>query len=504
MKLSTLLASLKNPFQILGKSDFFEEIDVEDLAIDSRLVVKNSAFFAFAGSKTDGMNFVFDAANRGASAIFLSFAANFAAEEFSKKFPKIAVFVGDNFAILTEILEIFYQPKPARIYAITGTNGKTSVAEYTRQILQILGKNSASIGTLGINCHSEIAPQLINSSLTTPDIISLHKNLNLLKQNAVDDVAIEVSSIGLHQNRIAGIKIKVASFTNFTQDHLDYHGDMASYFAAKMLLFERALEVGSVAVLNSDIPEFLQIKKICKQRMLKIIDYGRLATNLCLISFESGKLKFDFEGEIFEFEMTIEGEFQAYNMLCAIGNVIAGTGLAKSELREILPNLSKISAAKGRLQKIGEITNGAKIFVDFAHSPDAIANVLKAARKISKARVLILLGCGGDRDAKKRPIMGKIASELADLVIITDDNPRKESPAQIRQEILAGISKEFMHKIIEISDRKTAILEGIKMLQTNDLLILAGKGHEKYQIIGLEKFPFDEEKIVADAIKQRT
>lgn len=501
MKLSALVSRLKTPIHILAGANLIPQIEIVDLAIDSRLVKQNSAFFALDGNKNNGTDFAFDAALRGAKAIILPEKTEFNLAEFCQKFPQIVLFAAENFSVLVEFLGFFYQPQPSNIYGITGTNGKTSVAEYTRQILQILDYNSASIGTLGVNSNLPASSQLIGSGLTTPDIISLHKNLHFLKQNSVDDVAIEVSSIGLHQQRIAGLKIAVGAFTNFSQDHLDYHGDMASYFAAKMLLFERVLERNSTAVLNSDISEFLAIKKICNQNSLRIIDYGRFATVLRLISFENQRLKFAFGGEIFELELSMGGEFSAYNMLCALGNVIASHNLAVSEIKAILPKLAAISSAAGRMQKIGELSNGAKIFIDFAHTADAIANVLKAAKQVSQGRVLILFGCGGNRDTKKRPIMAKIACSLADLVFVTDDNPRDEDPATIRREIMQNCD---LAKAQEIPDRQLAILAAISMLRPYDTLILAGKGHEKYQVIGLEKFPFDEEKIVADALSKQS
>lgn len=477
MKLSQILLQLKTPFQVPTNPD---QIQVDDIAVDSRLVKKNSVFFALPGKTKDGREFVADAVARGASLVISSEVCDHV------------------FDLLVEFLKIFYSPLPANIYAITGTNGKTSTAEFTRQILQFLGKKSASVGTLGVMCDDEIKPQLQNSSLTTPDIVSLYKNLNILKKNAVDDVAIEMSSIGLEQGRVAGLKIDVAAFTNFTQDHLDYHKSMAEYFRCKMILFDSVLADRGCAVLNSDISEFAEIKKICENRGCRIIEYGYNARDLKLLRVFDHHVSFEFKAKTYEFDLLARGDFQAFNLLCALGNVLAKYELSEKNLSELLTKFYLLQSAPGRMQKVGSLANGAEIFVDFAHSPDALENVLKLARSTAKNRVIVLFGCGGDRDTKKRSVMGAIACKLADVVVVTDDNPRSENPAKIRAEIMSACDKE---KTIEINDRRLAIEESVKLLQKDDVLILAGKGHEKYQIIGDKKSEFDEEKIVEAILK---
>ena len=491
MKLSKILSQVKANYEIVGSRDLLEQIEVEDIAIDSRLVKKNSAFFALHGKTKDGAEFITSAIEKGASVI-ISNKSN--ADFFIKsKNPS---------QLLSEFLRVFYNPLPTNIYAITGTNGKTSTVEFTRQILEFLGKKSASIGTLGVMCDEDIKQHLQNSSLTTPDIVSLYKNLQILRNNDVNDVAIEVSSIGLEQGRIAGLKIGVGAFTNFTQDHLDYHKSMEEYFRCKMILFNsslvnRVLNVGGIAVLNSDIPEFEKIKNICVENKHAIIEYGYKARDLKLISAIDHKVKFEFQQKIYEFELSASGEFQAFNALCALGNVLAKHKISESELENLLKKFSALNPAPGRMQRAGILSNKAHVFIDFAHSPDALINILKLARSLTKSRVVVLFGCGGDRDVKKRPVMGKIACELADLVIVTDDNPRTESPEVIRSEILAVCDTQ---KAIEIPDRKLAIEKAINMLKAGDILILAGKGHEKYQIIGDKKIEFDEELIVKNVI----
>ncbi len=497
MKLSQILSQVKTNFEIIGNRDLLDRIEVDDIAIDSRLVKKNSVFFAIPGQKTSGENFINAAIQNGATVIVVSDATP--SPLVGEGWGEGIVFLKSTnpSQLLSEFLQIFYAPLPANIYAITGTNGKTSTAEFTRQILQFLGKKSASIGTLGVICDAVPSDELQNSSLTTPDIVSLYKNLQILKKKGVDDVAIEVSSIGLQQGRVAGLKIAVGAFTNFTQDHLDYHKNMAEYFRCKMLLFSSVLENGGSAVINSDISEFEEIKRICEKNNHPIIDYGFKANSLKLLQISRNLVSFQFRQKNFQFKLSASGDFQAFNALCALGNVLAKHEISDEKLCELLAKFDQLQPAPGRMQRVGGLKNGAQIFVDFAHSPDALENVLKLARGLTKSRVVVLFGCGGDRDAKKRPVMGALASKLADLVVITDDNPRTENPTRIRAEILDACDKS---KTIEIDNRKVAIEKAVGLLQACDILILAGKGHEKYQIIGDKKFQFDEEQIVKNVL----
>jgi UDP-N-acetylmuramoyl-L-alanyl-D-glutamate--2,6-diaminopimelate ligase len=494
MKLISLLSKIKTKHEIKSGD---ASCTVTNIAIDSRLVKKGDIFFALLGKTQDGSKFISDAIAKGASVI-VSTSDCHPCEGLD---PVVLIKTSDVFALLVETLKEFYAPLPANIYAITGTNGKTSTAEFTRQILQFLGKKSASIGTLGIRCDADIESQLQSSSLTTPDIVSLYKNLSILKKNGVDDVAIEVSSIGLEQGRIAGLEIDVGAFTNFTQDHLDYHKSMVEYFRCKMILFSDVLPNGSNAVLNADILQFDEIKKICEKKNHHIIDYGFKAEKLRIKKIEhldlGQRVFFELDKNDYKFDLATSGDFQAFNALCALGNVLTKNKISQSDLQKILPEFSKLQPAAGRMQRVAILKNKAQVFIDFAHSPDALENVLNLARQLSK-RVVVLFGCGGDRDAKKRPIMGEIASRLADLIIVTDDNPRSENPAAIRSEILATCDAK---KTIEIDDRKLAIEKAISILEPHDILILAGKGHEKYQIIGEKKFEFDEEKIVKNVTK---
>lgn len=508
MKLQQILEQVKTQFKVIANNHLLAQTDVKNLAIDSRLIKDGDVFFALKGIKNDGVQYAFSSAKLGANTIIINSQSLLEINHFQQQFPKVIVITSDNnFALLIEFLKIFYQPLPKNIYGITGTNGKTSCVEYIRQILNILNIKSASIGTLGINCDQMVKDQLASSSLTTPDIVALYRNLYTLKKSAIDDVAIEVSSIGLDQKRVAGLKINCAGFTNFSQDHLDYHLNMENYLQCKLKLFSEIVDNSGVAVVNADIDEFNKIKSICDNRKIKIIDYGYKAKLLKLIDINLQDVKFEFNNETFQFKMAINGDFQAYNLLCALGCIIANHNLKANELKKLLENFYHIQVAPGRMQKIVKLANNAEIFIDFAHSPDALKNVLLQAKKIQQkknndnfrqSRIIVLFGCGGDRDRKKRPIMGEIACQLADLVIITDDNPRTETPKDIRQEILVGCNQ---NKVIEIADRFMAINQAVKMLGANDILILAGKGHEKYQIIGDKKIVFDEEQIVKNALK---
>jgi UDP-N-acetylmuramoyl-L-alanyl-D-glutamate--2,6-diaminopimelate ligase len=566
MKLTEILAQLKNNnFEVITNSAAnnnaatnIDNIEIADIALDSRLVKKNAVFFALDGKTVKGCDFIADAVKKGAAVIIVArenireniLAAvkksgckklrpgklrpgKLRAEKFSgdstdsvSKLPApqpeqpennnqncILLAAQNPFLLLVEFLGIFYAPLPANIYAITGTNGKTSVAEFTRQIFRFLGKKSASVGTLGIICDCVTRNYLPDSSLTTPDIVCLYKSLFQLKKAAVEDVAVEVSSIGLEQLRIAGIKIKVGSFTNFTQDHLDYHHSEEEYFRCKMLLFNNFLEESSLAILNSDIPEFSKIKKICTQRKHHILEYGFQARDIKLQKIEQiakgQKVFFTFRQQNYYFELSFKGEFQVFNLLCALGNILATNNLNQSQLKNLLQQFYLLQPPAGRMQHVVTLLNQAQIFIDFAHSPDALKNVLQSGRKMiagqaatenyAAPRLIVLFGCGGNRDHKKRPVMGNIACQMADLVIITDDNPRNEKPQAIRAEILTGCHGN-MSKIIEISDRKQAIKKAVSLLAAGDILIIAGKGHEKYQIIGGQTFDFDEELIIKEAL----
>ncbi len=513
--------------------------EVSAIEIDSRLVKNGAIFFALQGHKLDGAKFIDTAFENGAIAVVC--AKNHQLNSNNK-----IIEVDDVYEALIAALQKFYPDLPQNIFTVTGTNGKTSVAYFIQQMQHILGKKSASIGTIGIKssnapCHSDANTSPVNNgNLTTPDIVSLYKNLAALKQNGIDDIAIEASSIGLEQKRLAGLKIRLGAFTNFTQDHLDYHQSMAKYFDCKMLLFKEVLKPKDIAVLNADIAEFEDIQKIALARDLQVFSYSTKGSSKPYsATISSDQKTLEIFGKKYPLNINLAGDFQKANLLCALLSVLSYYQPTAQQIEFLINNLSQIKPAEGRMQLAATLKNNARIFIDYAHTPDALENVLSTAQKIlhndsytkatsnlqktalvygdpsqagrsecsvknkkytkfQRALVYVLFGCGGDRDHGKRPQMGAIAASLADFVIITDDNPRTENAATIRKEILSGCD---LSKTVEIDNRKEAIKQAISRLKANDILIIAGKGHEKYQIIGTEKFEFDEEKIVKVLLK---
>jgi UDP-N-acetylmuramoyl-L-alanyl-D-glutamate--2,6-diaminopimelate ligase len=467
-------------------------IEITNIEIDSRKITQNGLFFALNGITTHGREFIDHAIKNGAIAVICQ-------EDNQKITERNGIKIynhPDAFSLLVKSLQNFYPKLPKNIFAITGTNGKSSSCDFIFQLLDFLNLNSAFIGTLGVKSNVKI-DNLSSSSLTTSDIITLYKNLNILAQNNIDHVALEASSLGIEQNRLAGIGISLGAFTNFTQDHLDLHKTMDNYFKAKMLLFNNLMNDKSHAILNSDIEEFSKIKKICQDKNHNIFSYGQKGEFIKLISsqnLENGfELQLEISGKKFSCQIKEIANFQIYNILCALSIVISYYNLSEEKIAFLLQKLPDLHSVSGRMQKIRELKNGAKIFIDYAHTPDAIKNILNNSKKIQHNKLHILFGAGGDRDKIKRPLMGKIASQFADKIIITDDNPRFEDAAQIRTEILSACDQK---KTIEIADRKIAIEYAVKNLEANDILLIAGKGHETYQIIGDKKIDLDEREIV--------
>lgn len=447
------------------------DYDIKGIAINSNLVSEDFIFAAIPGSKVDGAKFIPDAIKNGARVILVPSDYTLNIIKNNVQFIKLENIRED----LGEILANFYNKKPKHIHAITGTNGKTSIADFLRQITSMLGFNSASMGTLGIIRDNQ-PPQ---ESLTTPDPVTLHNNLNELANDGVNYIALEASSHGLDQGRLAGVKADVAGFTNLTQDHLDYHENMNEYLNAKSKLFTEILKPTGVAVLNADIKQYETLKEICNKAGRKTISYGKKGHEVKLISrtptTTGQKLNLEIYGVKYEINIPLAGEFQAMNVLCAAAMAISLTN-HPNKIIELLP---KIKGAKGRLEFIGKTPNNASIYIDYAHTPDALENVIKALRPHCENKLHILFGCGGDRDKTKRPLMGKAANDLADICIITDDNPRSEEASVIRSEIIAACPNG-----INIGDRTAAIKYAIRTLKEGDILILAGKGHETGQKIG--------------------
>jgi UDP-N-acetylmuramoyl-L-alanyl-D-glutamate--2,6-diaminopimelate ligase len=465
--------------------------EIVGLSADSRQVKPGFLFAALRGAQRDGRAFAGEAVAQGAVAILTDDPAALALDPAER--DRIAI-IGDANPQrrLALFAARFYRRQPRIIAAVTGTNGKTSVAHFTREIWTALGYGAASLGTLGL-----ISPNGRRAgALTTPDPVGLHRDLFELAESGVDHVAIEASSHGLAQFRLDGVMLAAAAFTNLTRDHLDYHGTMDAYRAAKERLFTALLTPQAPAILNADSPEFAQLANLCRARGHPVIGYGRAAgAKLCIIDRLprplGQRLVANLFGEQHTIDLSLVGEFQAMNVLAALGLVVA-TGVA---LDAALPALPRLSGVPGRLQLVGESATGAPVFVDYAHTPDALASVLAALRPHAERRLAIVFGAGGDRDRGKRPLMGRVAAELADLVYVTDDNPRSEPAAQIRRAILAAAPHA-----IEIGDRRAAIAAAIAELRAGDVLVIAGKGHETGQIVGSDILPFDDAVVAREAL----
>jgi UDP-N-acetylmuramoyl-L-alanyl-D-glutamate--2,6-diaminopimelate ligase len=467
-----------------------KDLHIGGLAVDSRAVKPGDVFFALAGHKTDGARFIEAAIAAGAVAV---------AGEQASASPCSVPFVATPNARLALSLAAakFFSLQPATIAAVTGTSGKTSVAAFTREIWASLGHISASIGTIGL-----VSPQrTVYGSLTTPDPIALHRQLDEIAREGVTHLAFEASSHGLDQYRLDGVRIAAGGFTNLSRDHMDYHPDVAHYLAAKLRLFRELIPPDGAAVIFADHDCSAQVCEAARARGLRILAVGGegdgagegIRLTAAEIDGFAQKLVLEHRGRRFAVRLPLVGHFQIENALVAAGLAIA-TG---SEADQVFASLEKLEGAKGRLERVGE-RNGAQIFVDYAHKPDALAKALQALRPYARRRLIVVFGAGGDRDAGKRPLMGAIAAEHADHVIITDDNPRSEKPEAIRAAILAAAKGAS-----EIGDRAQAIRAAIDDLEPGDALLIAGKGHETGQIIGDRVLPFSDHEAVAAALAAR-
>jgi UDP-N-acetylmuramoyl-L-alanyl-D-glutamate--2,6-diaminopimelate ligase len=465
------------------------EVAVAGLAVDSRAVKAGDLFFALAGAKTDGARFIDQAIASGAVAI--------AGEHPPKDDHRVPMVATPNpRRALALAAAKFYPRQPAVIAAVTGTSGKTSVAAFTRQIWQRLGHASASIGTIGL-----VSPKrTVYGSLTTPDPIALHRQLDEIAGEGVTHLALEASSHGLDQHRLDGIRVGAGAFTNLSRDHMDYHPDVAHYLNAKLRLFRDLVAAEGAAVISADHDSSQDVIDAARARKLRIITVGRSGDGSdgirladAAIDGFAQKLILQHRGRMRAVRLPLVGEFQIENALVAAGLAI-GTG---SDADQVFAALEHLEGAKGRLERIGE-RNGAPIFVDYAHKPDALAKALQALRPYAKRKLVVVFGAGGDRDAGKRPLMGEIATENADSVIVTDDNPRSENPAAIRSAILAAAKGAE-----DIGDRAEAIRTAIAGLQPGDALLIAGKGHETGQIVGDRVLPFSDHEAAAAALASR-
>ena len=455
-------------------------IEVLGLAADSRRVAPGFVFFAVPGAKADGAHFIAQAIERGAVAIVA---------ERQPPVPNAGVafiLVDDVRRALALAAAAFTARQPETIVAITGTSGKTSIAAFCRQIWATLGHQAASLGTIGI-----VAPVgSTYGSLTTPDPIALHESLDRLAADGVTHLALEASSHGIEQKRLDGVKLAAAGFTNLSRDHLDYHATLEAYLAAKLRLFETLLPDGRPAVVNADSDAAERVIAACEARGIAVYDVGRRGARLRLVDVRrddlAAALTIDVDGHRHQARLPLAGDFQVSNALVAAGLCIA-TG---SPADAVLDALATLEGAPGRLELVGR-RGAAPVFVDYAHKPDALEKVLATLRPLTKHTLTVVFGCGGDRDQGKRPIMGEIAARLADHVIVTDDNPRSEAPSAIRQAILGG-TVGGTARIFEIGDRAVAIREAVCSLLDDDVLVIAGKGHETGQIVGATVLPFSD------------
>jgi UDP-N-acetylmuramoyl-L-alanyl-D-glutamate--2,6-diaminopimelate ligase len=463
---------------------------VTGLAVDSRAVKPGDLFFALAGTKTDGARFIDSAIASGAAAI-----AGHHPPQGVSRVPFVTT--PNPRRALALAAAKFYPRQPGTIAAVTGTSGKTSVAAFTRQIWQRLGHASASIGTIGL-----VSPKrTIYGSLTTPDPIVLHRQLDEIAREGVTHLAFEASSHGLDQFRLDGVRIGAGGFTNLTRDHMDYHPDVAHYLAAKLRLFRDLVAADGAAVISADHDCSQAVMDAARTRGLRIVAVGSkgdgTGEGIRLIEADidgfAQKLALEHRGRRHAVRLPLVGEFQIENALVSAGLVIA-TG---SEPKAVFAALEHLEGAKGRLERVGE-RNGAPIFVDYAHKPDALAKALQALRPYAKRKLVVVFGAGGDRDAGKRPLMGAIAADNADSVIVTDDNPRSENPELIRSAILSTAKGAK-----DIGDRADAIRTAIAGLQPGDALLIAGKGHETGQIVGDRVLPFSDHDAVAAALTPR-
>jgi UDP-N-acetylmuramoyl-L-alanyl-D-glutamate--2,6-diaminopimelate ligase len=463
------------------------EVEVRSVTADSRAVQRGDVFVAIAGSKVDGSRYIGPAIAAGASAIV------------SESQPAMAIPAGiavvrvaNARRALALAAARLYPRQPSVIAAVTGTSGKTSVVSFTRQIWAALGEAAASIGTVGI-----VSPQGESyGSLTTPDPVALHRTLQELADVGVTHLAIEASSHGLDQHRLDGVRVMAAGYTNLSRDHLDYHPNIEAYFAAKLRLFEAVVAADGVAVVNADDAQAGAVIAAARRRGLQVMTVGRVGEDIRLVEAAvdglAQALRLAHAGGMIDVRLPLVGTFQAENALVAAGLAIAGGAPPQPALAA----LQRLQGAKGRLERVGERA-GAPIIVDYAHKPDALAKALDALRPYVRRRLTVVVGAGGDRDPGKRPIMGAVATEKADRVIVTDDNPRSEDARAIRAAILAAAPGAR-----EIGDRGAAIRTAIAELGAGDLLLIAGKGHETGQIVGDRVLPFSDHEAVAAALEE--
>ena len=449
--------------------------EVTGFAIDHRKVARGTVFGAFKGSRFNGEDFIADAIGAGAVAVVarpeatVQGALHIADAEPRRAFARLAA--------------KFFAPFPETVVAVTGTNGKTSTVELTRQLWRMAGHHAASIGTLGVTT----ADDQVSTGLTTPDIVTFLSNMAGLAREGVTHAAFEASSHGLSQYRTEGLPVRAGAFTNLSRDHLDYHGTMEAYLEAKLRLFTEVIDEDGAAVVWMDDAASARVAELASERGLRLLTVGTKGETLKLVKREPTQLgqtlTIEAEGKIFQVKLPLIGAYQAANALTAAALVFATGGA----LAQTLENLSRVQPVRGRLERAAISKAGAPIYVDYAHTPDGLRAAIEALRPHATGRLITVFGAGGDRDRGKRPEMGAVAAELSDHVIVTDDNPRSEDAAAIRKDVLAGAPSAT-----EIGGRREAIAAAIGEAGAGDIVLLAGKGHEQGQIVGDKVLPFDD------------
>lgn len=459
-----------------------EDSVVTGFAIDHRKVAPGTVFGAFQGAAFNGEDFIEQAVAAGAVAVVARRAA--------RVDGAVHIVADEPRANFAQLAAKFFAPFPQTVVAVTGTNGKTSTVELTRQLWRMTGNNAASIGTLGVTTSDD----QVKTGLTTPDVVTFLSNVAGLNREGVTHLAFEASSHGLSQYRTEGLPVAAGAFTNLSRDHLDYHGDMAAYFTAKLRLFSEVISDSGAAVIWADDPESPKVFDLARERGLRVLGVGERGDLLRLISRSPTQLgqvlTVEAAGKSHRLNLPLIGAYQAANALTAAALVIATGG----DVEETLSNLQRVQGVRGRLERAVITKAGAPVYVDYAHTPDAIVAAVEALRPHCKGRLILVFGAGGDRDQGKRPVMGKVAVEMADHVIVTDDNPRTEDAAAIRRQVLEGAVGA-----IEIGGRREAIAAAIAEAGPDDLVLLAGKGHEQGQIVGDMVLPFDDVQVARES-----
>ena len=458
------------------------DASVTGFAIDHRKVAPGTIFGAFDGATVNGEDFIPAAVKGGAIAVV--------ARPEAMVEGALHVAADNPRQIFAQLAAAFFAPFPETAVAVTGTNGKTSTVEMTRQLWRMAGHHAASIGTLGVTT----ADDSVSTGLTTPDVVTFLSNVAGLAREGVTHVAFEASSHGLSQYRTEGLKVTAAAFTNLSRDHLDYHGDMANYLTAKLRLFSEVLDPEGAAVVWADDSQAARVVDLAHARRQRVITVGERGGTLRLVSRDptllGQGLEIEYEGGLYKVNLPLIGAYQAANALTAAGLVIATGG----DVAQTIQNLSRLQPVRGRLERAVINRAGAPVYVDYAHTPDALEAAIEALKPHTEGRLIVVFGAGGDRDHGKRELMGEIAARYGDVVIVTDDNPRSETPADIRAAVLKGAPGAT-----EIGDRRRAIGEAVAVAGADDIVLIAGKGHEQGQIVGDLVLPFDDVAVAREA-----